>query len=70
MDVILNGDNGLDICQAIKESSFTKHIKIVMMTASNAFSKVERETYLADYYISKPFDINEIAAMAKQLIGK
>ncbi|HEY32760.1 MAG TPA: diguanylate cyclase [Dehalococcoidia bacterium] len=53
-----------EICRLLKESEQMRHIQIVVMgsedTILNRIDGIER---LADYYITKPFDLNEVVEL-------
>jgi CheY-like chemotaxis protein len=67
MDVMLNAENGVDICIKLKKNPATSGIKIVLMTASNKFHNLSLEQSCADYHLEKPFDIDHVAAIAHDL---
>ncbi|GGH04249.1 MULTISPECIES: response regulator transcription factor [Pedobacter] len=59
LDVMLPDGNGAEICEDLKNDIFTKHIPIIVMSAQNN-SQQKAIDALADDYISKPFDIDDI----------
>lgn len=59
LDVMLPDGNGAEICEDLKNDIFTKHIPIIVMSAQNN-SEQKAIDALADDYISKPFDIDDI----------
>ncbi|MET1054991.1 MAG: response regulator [Pedobacter sp.] len=70
VDVMLPDGNGLEICNHIKSNEATKHIPVIIMSAHSNENEVRRES-LADDFISKPFDLNDlVAAIEKQLQAK
>jgi len=67
VDVMLPDGNGLEICNYIKHHSDTRHIPVIIMSAHSNESEIRKES-LADDFISKPFDLNDlVAAIEKQL---
>lgn len=68
MDIMMGSKNGADICRQIKGSPKFASVKILLMTASNAFNKLDLNTTRADGHISKPFDINEVIALVNNLL--
>jgi two-component system phosphate regulon response regulator PhoB len=69
LDVMLPDGSGLDVCRAIKSSKQTKGIPVAIMTAN---SKIENMKDLceAEAFISKPFDISDLADRINQLVQK
>ena len=56
LDVMLGGDNGREICHAIKKSTDGKNIHIILLSASPELLHNHTECD-ADDVIEKPFDI-------------
>ena len=67
LDVMLGADSGLEVCKKLKGDVATAGIKVVLMTASNAFASLNEGKVGADHYLSKPFDIDEVAELARRL---
>lgn len=61
LDVMLPDGNGLEICRYIKENKQTQHIPVIIMSAHSNETEVKRES-AANAFISKPFDLNDLAA--------
>ncbi len=68
LDVMMTGFNGIEVCQRIKSNVLFSGITIVLMTASNVLNNVDLTVSMADAYVFKPFDINEVAALVESLI--
>lgn len=68
MDIMMGSVNGTDICRQIKGSPEFASTKILLMTASNAFNKLDIESTQADGHISKPFDINQITTLVNNML--
>lgn len=58
LDIMLPDGDGRDICQSLKNDPDTKHIPVIMMSAHATESGI-LETYCADSFIRKPFDIDQ-----------
>ena len=69
MDVMMDGFNGIEISKQLKSMNEFSDIKIVLMTASHALNNVDLSITKADAYVLKPFDINELATMVKELVA-
>ena len=62
----LNGD---EVCKEIKKDESTKHIPVILMTASIQNALEEKvQTMGADDYILKPFDPEELIKKIEKLI--
>ncbi|HVK96449.1 MAG TPA: response regulator [Flavisolibacter sp.] len=67
LDVLLSGSDGREICREIKASPQTQHIPVVMFSAHpGAADKID--TYGADDFIAKPFNLDMLLdKLAKQV---
>ena len=59
LDVSLGTQDGRNLCKQLKSSKDTKHISIILFSANHNIEKSIVEC-LADSFISKPFDINDL----------
>ncbi len=59
LDVSLGTQDGRNICKQLKSNEETKHISIILFSANHNVEKSVSEC-LADCFISKPFDINDL----------
>lgn len=69
LDVMMPRKNGYEVCQAIRENSAWKDIRIIMLTAKGR--DVEREKGLAlgaDDYITKPFSTQEVVERVQEML--
>jgi two-component system, OmpR family, phosphate regulon response regulator PhoB len=70
LDVMMPGIDGFEVCRQVKNDPAMKAIKVIMVTAKTQGK--DKETGLsagADYYITKPFQINELSKKIKEFIG-
>ena len=58
-DVSLGTQDGRNICKQLKSNHYTKHISVILFSANHNIENSLPEC-LADNFISKPFDINEL----------
>lgn len=58
LDVLLSGQNGIDICKSLKSDNDTKDIPVIMMSAHPSVKNEALEAGAQDF-VSKPFDILE-----------
>lgn len=68
LDVMLDGENGMEICSRLKTDAAISSIKIVLMTASLTFQKLHQIVARADHYLPKPFDFDEVVRLAKEFV--
>ena len=69
LDIILPGMDGYSVCRELRTTTRTSHIPIIFLTQKD--DRVDRLAGLqlgADDYITKPFDIDELALRAKNAI--
>ena len=70
LDVMMPRKNGFEVCAAIKHERGLASTKVVLLTAKG--QAVDREAGMAagaDRYVTKPFDPDELLAMARELLG-
>jgi DNA-binding response OmpR family regulator len=60
LDILLSGDNGKEICKELKANENTKHIPVILMSASPRLLK-DHEECGADDTIAKPFHLKELS---------
>jgi adenylate cyclase len=69
LDVMMPGLNGLEVCARLKGREETRLIPIVMVTALREVEdKIKAIEVGADDFLSKPFNIYELAARVKSLL--
>jgi len=67
LDVMLPDGNGVDICNKLKSNPVTKELPVLLMSANANMAFVSKES-MADDFISKPFDIDDLVTRAKKLL--
>lgn len=71
LDIMLPGEDGLEILKKLKTSTNTKDIPVIMVTARGAeYDKVLGLDSGADDYISKPFGMMEFVARVRALLRR
>ena len=60
LDVFLSGIDGLDVCQRLKASPYTKHIPILLFSAFPRIAESAIHDYGADDFIAKPFEVGDL----------
>ncbi len=71
LDVMLPDIDGYDVCQRLREMSFTRYIPIIFLTQRDErANKVKGLSLGADDYITKPFDIDELRLRVQSSIAR
>ena len=66
LDIMLPGDDGLELLKKLKSSSKTRGIPVIMVTAKGSeYDKVVGLDSGADDYVTKPFGMMELVARIK-----
>ena len=70
LDVMMPKMNGFEVCDMVKRNPETKDICIVILTAKGQETDKQKAKELgADYYITKPFNIDEIINKVIDILG-
>jgi len=70
LDVMLPQMNGFEVCNIIKNDLSLKHLYIIMLTAKGQeIDKKKAHEYGADYYITKPFTIQDVLKKVSEVLG-
>jgi two-component system, OmpR family, alkaline phosphatase synthesis response regulator PhoP len=70
LDVMMPKMNGFEVCDMVKRNPETKDICVVMLTAKGQeIDKQKAKELGADYYITKPFNIDEIIRKVIDILG-
>lgn len=67
LDILMSGLDGKDICRTLKAQKSTKHVPIIMISASRDVEEGARDAG-ADDFISKPFEMNFLLSKIKEHI--
>ncbi|MCD8554519.1 response regulator [Seleniivibrio sp.] len=70
LDVMMPEMNGYEVCKAVKSNSELQQTLIIMLTAKG--QETDREKGVgngADYFMTKPFDPDEVLELAGKLLG-
>src|SRR5258708_19004378 len=59
LDIFLEHEDGREICKSLRKNIETKHLCILLFSASPKIL-TEYKSYYADDYLEKPFDLNDL----------
>ena len=59
LDIWMSGQDGRTICRYLKKNLLTKHIPIILISASRDIRQSAKEAG-ADDFLAKPFEMNEL----------
>lgn len=67
LDILLSGEDGRDLCSFLKRNPKTKSIPVILFSAHLQVKLGEtKDGGLPDYFIPKPFDINELIGVIRR----
>ncbi len=69
LDIWMSGQDGREICKYLKKKELTKHIHIIMISASRDIAQSAKESG-ADDFLAKPFEMEALLDKIDKYIGK
>lgn len=69
LDLLLSGMDGKEICKKLKSTPETSHVPVIMLSA-HPTAKLSAKEAGADYFLPKPFDVNELLDKVTALAEK
>lgn len=71
LDIMLPGEDGIEILKKLKSSPRTREIPVIMVTAKGAeYDKVKGLDLGADDYVTKPFGMMELVSRVKAVLRR
>ncbi|RIP37383.1 DNA-binding response regulator [Staphylococcus gallinarum] len=68
VDIMMNGMNGFELCQRLKEDY---NLPVIMLTARDALSDKEQAYFTGtDDYVTKPFEVKELIFRIKAVLKR
>ncbi len=69
LDIMLPGQNGYDVCRALRASPLHAATRIVMLSAKGREQEIAAAREIGiDAYITKPFSTRDVAATVRHLL--
>ncbi len=68
LDIWMSGQDGKDICKRLKAQESTKHIPIILISASRDVKESAQEAG-ADDFITKPFEMKHLLAKIEEHVS-
>ncbi len=69
LDVMMAGHDGLAVCKQIKRQAATRHIPVIMVSASPNL-KISAEECGADAHLEKPFGMEDLLSKVEALMPR
>lgn len=69
LDRYLSGMDGLEICRYLKSQDYSKHVPIIIISASPDLAQTALKAG-ADGFIEKPFDLKNLLRIIEQHVAK
>lgn len=71
LDIMLPGEDGMDLLSDIRKNSKTKNVPVIMLTAKGAeYDKVSALDMGADDYVTKPFGMMELVSRIRAVLRR
>jgi DNA-binding response OmpR family regulator len=68
LDIMMPDVDGYEVCQLVKASDSTNHIKVVFLSAKSKPEDIEKGLEMgADLYLTKPFSTRTLVKQVKSL---
>lgn len=69
LDVMMPGIDGFEVLRRMKNDPRTAHTPVIMLTAKADFSSVAKGWNMdVDNYVTKPFDVDELAETVRNVL--
>ena len=71
VDVMLPGKSGIDVVTEMRGDPALRDVPVIVLSAWQAPGDIERALQAgADRFLSKPFQVEELASTAEELVGR
>lgn len=68
LDIWMSGSDGRELCKILKSQDKTKHIPVILISASNYLQR-SAEMAEADDFLAKPFEMDELLEKVAKIIN-
>jgi len=65
LDIWMSGTDGTDVCRQLKTSEGTKHLPVIMISASRDIEQYARDAG-ADDFLAKPYEMKDLLEKVKR----
>jgi len=69
LDIWMSGIDGRDVCKRLKSNAATKHIPVIMISATKDIEQIAKDSG-ADDCVSKPFQMEHLLAIVAKYVNK
>ncbi|MCW5914045.1 MAG: response regulator [Chitinophagaceae bacterium] len=70
LDVFMHTHDGLNICNKLKSSGFTRHIPILILSGFSQLSNSATEEFGANGFLAKPFEIKALLKKIHTILSR
>lgn len=70
LDVFINNADGLQICNKLKSSPFTRHIPVLILSGYPQLADSAIHEFGAEDFISKPFEISDVISRMHHILSR
>lgn len=70
LDVFINNSDGLEICNKLKSSPFTRHIPVLILSGYPQLADSAIYEFGAEDFIPKPFEISDVIARMHRILSR
>lgn len=65
LDIWMSGTDGTDVCRQLKNTEETKHLPVIMISASRDIEQYARDAG-ADDFLAKPYEMKDLLEKVKR----
>ncbi|MCG2612843.1 response regulator [Terrimonas sp. NA20] len=65
LDIWMSGTDGTDVCRQLKSNADTRHLPVIMISASRDIEQYARDAG-ADDFLAKPYEMKELLEKVKR----
>ena len=69
LDIWMSGIDGRNVCKRLKSNAATKHIPVIMISATKDIEQIAKDSG-ADDCVSKPFQMEHLLAIVAKYVNK